>query len=128
MLNHIQHANASGIQQITSAIQSNIGRSGWSGKENMGSGIANLHKKAVTAKRVSKLQPTVDPTDAKQVKVDIKAGYCENCKEKFDDFDAHLRTRTHRAYARNEANFAELDDLLASLLRLPRFETTALQI
>lgn len=117
-----QHANASGIQQITSAIQSNIGRSGWSGKENIGSGVANLHKKAVTAKRTTKMNTNVDPTDAKKVKVDVKAGYCENCREKFEDFEAHLRTRSHRNYAKTEANFYELDALLADLMRPPRVE------
>lgn len=117
---HFQHANASGIQQITSAIQSNIGRSGWSGKENLGSGIANLHKKAVTAKRFAQCTTTIDPTDSKKVKVDMKAGYCENCREKFDDFDMHLKTRQHRNYARNEDNFCDLDALLAELVRLPR--------
>lgn len=119
-INHLQHANASGIQQITSAIQSNWGKSLHSGKENIGSGIANLHKKAVTAKRSTKLNPNVDPTDSKKVKVDIKAGFCENCREKFDDFDLHLRSRTHRTYAKNEENFVELDYLLHSLARTIR--------
>ena len=114
---HLQHANASGIQQMTSAIQSNIGRSGWSGKENIGSGIANLHKKAVTAKRVPKLNIALDPTDSRQVKVDIKAGYCENCRVKFEDFDSHLKTREHRLYAKNEDNFYDLDLLLEELVR-----------
>lgn len=122
-ISHFQHANASGIQQITSAIRSNLGRSGWSGKENIGSGVANLHKKAVTSKRNSKLNATLDPTDAKKVKVDVKAGYCENCREKFDDFEAHLRTRLHRTYAKNESNFVELDELLLHLVRPPHVES-----
>lgn len=121
-VSQFQHANASGIQQITSAIQSNIGRSGWSGKENLGSGIANLHKKAVTAKKSAKVHPKFDPTDTKKVKVDVKAGYCENCRDKFDDFDLHLKSRVHRAYAKNEANFYELDVLLSHLMREPRVE------
>ena len=119
-ISQLQHANASGIQQITSAIQSNWGKSGYSGKENVGSGVANLHKKAVTAKRPIKYNTNVDPTDSKRIKVDIKAGYCENCREKFDDFDQHLKTRLHRTYAKNEANFAELDYLLHSLVRTIR--------
>lgn len=121
-LNQFQYANASGIQQITSAIQSNIGRSGWSGKENLGSGVLNLQKKAVTAKRSTRLNANVDPTDTKKVVVDIKAGYCENCKEKFEDFDAHLRTRQHRNYAKDEKNFHELDELLEELVRAPRID------
>ena len=118
----LQHINASGIQQITSAIQSNWGKSGHSGKENVGSGIANLHKKAVTAKKNNKQNMNVDPTDSKKIRVDNKGGYCENCKEKFEDFDQHLRTRTHRSYAKDEANFAELDFLLHSLMRPIRNE------
>lgn len=127
-ISQFQHANASGIQQITSAIQSNIGRSGWSGKENFGSGVANLHKKAVTSKRNSKLNATLDPTDSKKVKVDVKAGYCENCREKFEDFEAHLKTRQHRNYAKTETNFLDLDELLSLLVRPARIDQHMEQI
>ncbi|CCJ28436.1 unnamed protein product [Pneumocystis jirovecii] len=38
----------------------------------------------------------IDPTDKKKVKVESKPGYCENCREKFEDFDqackSHFRS------------------------------------
>lgn len=123
-LSRFQYANASGIQQITSAIQSNIGRSGWSGKENIGSSIQSLQKKAVTAKRATRMNPNIDQADTKKgtATVDLKSGFCENCKDKFDDFDEHLQTHTHRAYAKDEKNFYQLDALLEEVVRAPRAE------
>ncbi|KAK4232520.1 Dfp1/Him1, central region-domain-containing protein [Podospora fimiseda] len=53
-------------------------------------------------------------------KRDPKPGYCENCLDKFDDFDEHIQTRKHRKFAENEDNWAELDALLTHLKRRPR--------
>lgn len=113
-----QFPNASGIQQITSAIQSNTGRH-WGGKENLDPGVNNLLKKAVTARKglLTNINPPIDSLDVKKPKADVKTGFCENCREKFDDFDQHLLSRTHKAYAKNESNFADLDELLQELVR-----------
>ena len=63
-----------------------------------------------------------------------KPGYCENCQEKFDDFEhvrkraiqfiqqqanlkQHTISRKHRKFALNNENWAELDDLLKDLAR-----------
>ncbi|KZF21106.1 hypothetical protein L228DRAFT_284177 [Xylona heveae TC161] len=46
-----------------------------------------------------------------------KPGYCENCREKFDDFDEHTFSRRHRRFALSLDNWAELDALLAQLDR-----------
>ncbi|KAK3333400.1 Dfp1/Him1, central region-domain-containing protein [Cercophora scortea] len=51
---------------------------------------------------------------------DPKPGYCENCQDKFDDFDDHIVSRKHRRFADNEANWNELDALLQQLKRTPR--------
>ncbi|KAG5519177.1 hypothetical protein PMAC_002265 [Pneumocystis sp. 'macacae'] len=64
-------------------------------------------------------QSQIDPTDKKKVKVESKPGYCENCREKFEDFDQHINSRRHIKYATNNENFAELDELLSSLKRKP---------
>lgn len=122
-LNRFRHAKASGIQQITSAIQSGVGRCGWSGKENIGSGaqgLQNLQKKAVTAQRGTRLNAKADPADHKKGTAELKGGFCENCKDKFDDFDQHLETHTHRSYAKNEDNFTALDSILDVVQRTPR--------
>ncbi|KAJ5835860.1 Regulatory subunit Dfp1/Him1 central region [Penicillium robsamsonii] len=48
---------------------------------------------------------------------DPKPGYCENCRDKFDDFEEHTLTRKHRRFATNSTNWAELDALLAEIQR-----------
>ncbi|PTU24011.1 hypothetical protein P175DRAFT_0430427 [Aspergillus ochraceoroseus IBT 24754] len=53
----------------------------------------------------------------KERRRDPKPGYCENCRDKFDDFDEHIMTRKHRKYATNSANWSELDSLLFQLQR-----------
>ncbi|PYI36618.1 hypothetical protein BP00DRAFT_110841 [Aspergillus indologenus CBS 114.80] len=53
----------------------------------------------------------------KERRRDPKPGYCENCRDKFDDFDEHIMTRKHRKFAINRANWAELDSLLIQLER-----------
>ncbi|KAL4922429.1 Dfp1/Him1, central region-domain-containing protein [Aspergillus aurantiobrunneus] len=53
----------------------------------------------------------------KERRRDPKPGYCENCRDKFDDFDEHVLTRKHRKFAANSANWAELDSLLFQLQR-----------
>lgn len=70
----------------------------------------------------------------KERRRDPKPGYCENCRDKFDDFDEvcwrlrkqmdkmliknqHVTTRKHRKFAANSANWAELDSLLFQLER-----------
>ncbi|KAI4158664.1 MAG: hypothetical protein LQ342_007243 [Letrouitia transgressa] len=46
-----------------------------------------------------------------------KPGYCENCKDKFDDFDEHVIDRNHRKFALTQENFRSLDRLLSKLGR-----------
>ncbi|KAF2091954.1 hypothetical protein K490DRAFT_31893 [Saccharata proteae CBS 121410] len=53
----------------------------------------------------------------KPVEKDPKPGYCENCREKFDDFDTHIASRKHRKFALTRENWADLDALLADLVR-----------
>ncbi|KAM7224112.1 Dfp1/Him1, central region domain containing protein [Rhypophila decipiens] len=69
-----------------------------------------------------KLRRTVSAPVAqlRQKKRDPKPGYCENCQDKFDDFDDHILTRKHRRFADNDANWLELDALLSQLKRVPR--------
>ncbi|KAK2836861.1 hypothetical protein FQN49_006648 [Arthroderma sp. PD_2] len=48
-------------------------------------------------------------------KKDSKPGYCENCREKFEDFEDHIETRKHRKFAMNDANFHQIDAFIADL-------------
>ncbi|RDA86670.1 hypothetical protein CP532_5040 [Ophiocordyceps camponoti-leonardi (nom. inval.)] len=54
-------------------------------------------------------------------KKDLKPGYCENCQEKFPDFDDHIISRKHRRFAENNDNWTELDSLLDQLKRIPKY-------
>lgn len=51
-----------------------------------------------------------------------KPGYCESCRQKFDDFKAHVSGRKHRTFAMEAANFAQLDCVLARVQRRTRRE------
>ncbi|KAK7731060.1 Cdc7p-Dbf4p kinase complex regulatory subunit [Cytospora paraplurivora] len=57
----------------------------------------------------------------KSKKRDLKPGYCENCQDKYPDFDEHILSRKHRKFAENNENWAELDALLGQLERLPKY-------
>ncbi|GAB7338133.1 hypothetical protein MBLNU457_4488t2 [Dothideomycetes sp. NU457] len=48
---------------------------------------------------------------------DPKPGYCENCRDKFDDFDEHILSRKHRKFALANENWTQLDALLGQLAR-----------
>ncbi|KAF2130361.1 hypothetical protein P153DRAFT_365973 [Dothidotthia symphoricarpi CBS 119687] len=53
----------------------------------------------------------------KATEKELKPGYCENCREKFNDFEEHTVTRKHRRFATTTENWLELDQLLAQLDR-----------
>ncbi|KAJ5596357.1 hypothetical protein N7450_002815 [Penicillium hetheringtonii] len=57
------------------------------------------------------------PKKTEQRRRDPKPGYCENCRDKFDDFEEHTLTRKHRRFAQNSSNWAELDALLFEIQR-----------
>ncbi|KAI0042919.1 hypothetical protein FA95DRAFT_1563824 [Auriscalpium vulgare] len=51
-----------------------------------------------------------------------KPGYCECCRQKFEDFDKHVTSKKHRKYATNEAHFLQLDYVLGRLRRQTKQE------
>ncbi|KAJ1674287.1 Cdc7p-Dbf4p kinase complex regulatory subunit [Spiromyces aspiralis] len=46
-----------------------------------------------------------------------RPGYCENCREKYDDMREHIASTSHRKFATNDQNWVELDTLLAQVQR-----------
>ncbi|KAK4179425.1 Dfp1/Him1, central region-domain-containing protein [Triangularia setosa] len=72
------------------------------------------------AKQRETLRRTVSMPVTQRQKRDPKPGYCENCMDKFDDFDEHILTRKHRKFAENDDNWVQLDALLSLLKRRPR--------
>lgn len=65
---------------------------------------------AAVPSRTTRVRPT-------KVERDLRPGYCENCRDKFDDFETHIVSREHRRFALNQKNWAELDSLLSRLHR-----------
>ncbi|KAI1141376.1 Dfp1/Him1, central region-domain-containing protein [Hypoxylon sp. FL0543] len=53
-------------------------------------------------------------------KKELKPGYCENCAEKYGDFDEHIVSKKHRKFADDDENWLDLDDLLSHLQRAPK--------
>jgi regulatory subunit for Cdc7p protein kinase len=52
------------------------------------------------------------------VEKEAKPGYCENCRDKYDDFDDHIVSKEHRKFAVNNDHFRDLDALLEKLQRI----------
>lgn len=46
---------------------------------------------------------------------DLKPGYCENCRVKYDCFDDHISSSRHRNFACDDANFTDIDNLISTL-------------
>lgn len=45
----------------------------------------------------------------------IKAGYCEICYTKFDDYKMHVLTKDHVEYAKNDANYRKIDAFIQEM-------------
>ncbi|PHH54920.1 Hsk1-interacting molecule 1 [Ceratocystis fimbriata CBS 114723] len=58
-------------------------------------------------------------------KRELKPGFCENCQNKFRDFDEHILSEKHRNFAEDARNWTELDKLLGRLGRQPKSGTAA---
>ncbi|KAI1102865.1 Dfp1/Him1, central region-domain-containing protein [Jackrogersella minutella] len=56
-------------------------------------------------------------------KGELKPGYCENCAEKYADFDEHIVSKKHRKFADDVENWGDLDDLLSQLQRAPKHKS-----
>lgn len=68
-------------------------------------------RKAEVARKAKAVQ------QRKLEKRDPKPGYCENCQDKFEDFDEHILSRKHRKFAEKVENWKDLDALLNQLAR-----------
>ncbi|KAL6450456.1 him1 Hsk1-interacting molecule 1 [Candida maltosa Xu316] len=64
-------------------------------------------------RRILMKRKTTTPVERKdKVKT---AGYCENCRVKYENFEDHIATNRHRNFACNDANFADIDELIATI-------------
>jgi regulatory subunit for Cdc7p protein kinase len=92
-----------------------------------------------TLRQREKLRRTASaPVSKPKQKRDPKPGYCENCQDKFADFEEvglasylplsifanpwqHIASRPHRKFAENDDNWTQLDTLLSQIKREPRY-------
>lgn len=122
---------ASGIRpSMTSAAQSVV-QSGTTDGGGNGLGAPTTHiaskevnhlKKRVLSKLPpQKIQPAPSNVNKKEEKDPSeekkKQGWCENCQQKFERLEDHIKTSRHFRYATDSTNFVELDHLLHSLRR-----------
>ncbi|KAL2260583.1 hypothetical protein VTK26DRAFT_5347 [Humicola hyalothermophila] len=84
--------------------------------------LDTVGEEEVASKPRERLRRTASvPVSQPKPKRDPKPGYCENCQDKFADFEEHIVSRTHRKFAENDENWAQVDALLAQLKRVPRY-------
>ncbi|KAF8070270.1 Dfp1/Him1, central region-domain-containing protein [Lyophyllum atratum] len=81
---------------------------------------------SVVPERQSLLRKSRSTTTLKLPKREegIKPGYCESCRIKFDDFKSHIAGRKHQRFATNDANFLQLDCVLARVQRRTKDEVS----
>lgn len=53
--------------------------------------------------------------DSQEKEKDLKPGYCENCRVKYDHFDEHILSNRHRNFACTDSNFSDIDELIRTL-------------
>ncbi|KAJ8097138.1 Dfp1/Him1, central region-domain-containing protein [Lipomyces tetrasporus] len=82
--------------------------------------VNSLKKKVFERKRRPLPVPQVAVKKEAVAVKEVRPGYCENCKDKYDDYEEHVGSRKHRKFASNDENFAEIDDLLAQLVQPKR--------
>ncbi|CUM62541.1 uncharacterized protein PRCAT00000093001 [Priceomyces carsonii] len=46
---------------------------------------------------------------------DLRPGYCENCRVKYDNFEDHISSNRHRNFACDDRNFKDIDILIETL-------------
>lgn len=69
-------------------------------------------QKTESARKIKSIQQSTTT-----VRQESKPGYCENCQDKFEDFNEHVISRKHRRFAEKLDNWKALDELLTQLAR-----------
>lgn len=56
-------------------------------------------------------------TGLQEYQKEKRPGYCENCRQKYEDFDDHVLSKRHRRFAQDDGNFDKIDELLIRVMR-----------
>lgn len=78
--------------------------------------INNLKRRIFFKKQKQKPSESSSKHTQSQVQSqELKPGYCENCRIKYDHFDDHINSNRHRNFAYDDRNFKDIDDLITVL-------------
>lgn len=70
--------------------------------------INNLKRRIFMKRQIQK-------AEGRERERELKPGYCENCRVKYDNFEDHINSNRHRNFACNDENFKDIDELIATL-------------
>lgn len=79
--------------------------------------MTGSNNEQVVGSRRNKVDASTTMTAPQPFKKDVvkNAGYCENCRVKYDNLEDHISTEKHQVFAQNEYNFEMIDSLIEKL-------------
>lgn len=106
---------ASGFNGSTNVSQQSTEMQTKNGLAPTGSSVASKQVNSLTKKLiVRKQQKQMTTSHIARTKQKV-AGYCENCRIHFEDFDEHIETGKHRSFGMDKNNFRDIDELINKL-------------
>ncbi|ODV75061.1 protein serine/threonine kinase activating protein DBF4 CYBJADRAFT_166818 [Cyberlindnera jadinii NRRL Y-1542] len=110
----VSQQSASASASASAESQSNRNGLAPSGSTVSSKQLSTLQKKIVEKKKQSSQLQHQQQQQSCTQKPKV-SGYCENCKNHFDDFDEHVISQKHREFARDAENFEDIDNLIMAL-------------
>ncbi|KAF1984957.1 hypothetical protein K402DRAFT_405725 [Aulographum hederae CBS 113979] len=110
------------MNDVRAAINNERGPPPRAAKRKAQESLANIREDVTPSEEElhAKKLAAVAARKKKQAEKELKPGYCENCREKFNDFDEHCLSRKHRKFALADENWKDLDGLLGQLVRVKK--------
>jgi len=123
------------LNDVRAAINNDLVSAGRTTKRKVDDALGHIQEEdTVLSEEEERPRRVVAAKRKKAVEKELKPGYCENCRAKFNDFDEvclavanallislmkwqHVVSRQHKKFATTAENWAELDQLLDQLVR-----------
>lgn len=79
--------------------------------------LCNTNDEQIPARKKNKVEVLAQANAPQNVKKEVvkNAGYCENCRVKYEHLDDHITTEKHQMFAQNDYNFELIDSLIEKL-------------